>query len=302
MPMLKLTLVTPFVLLVGLAYRGAQSAGSEPSHVVVVTRDVLTISIAVDTARLASAQRDSANGWDMLVYPTISDQSSRLTLRFKAPMEAKTYRRPVRPATCHGLLEAHSCVRSTTATITNGRLVIAVRDSGLLAFMFSSRPTELRLLSLSDVTLWGEATVRYALPEVRPPTRDALIAHDRALRRERWSAWTRSLDIGAPDDRKPVRMKVGEKRDVGIVETQVRDVDDINMRSDVTVYRWTSSDPSVIEVGPAQDRPTHSPSVGLTALRPGTSMIMAIGIRSGTDGLPSSPRKPMLTRSIVVTR
>jgi hypothetical protein len=276
----------------------AQSVRSAdmPREGVAVSRRALTISVPFDSSAARVDGGEPKVGWDLGIIRDVANHSSTLRLGFREPLAVAAYRVARHPESCRGLTDTYSCRDSATAQVENGRLVITIRDSAMLALLLAGRPNELSILSsLKSLTL-GRATVRYGDPQLLPPSKEALAEYDRVLGREGWSPWTRTMWIAnAADD--SVWMQVGERRAAGVVETQGRPIDSMNRRSDFSVGGWTSSDSSVVGLAPSNE---PQPAVTVVALRPGRSAITVHGLRGPSDELPRSPRARTLTRTVTV--
>ena len=68
----------------------------------------------------------------------------------------------------------------------------------------------------------GRVVVRYVAPQYVPPSKEALAEYDRALGREGWSPWTRTLWTANSAGTDTVWMQVGARTTAGVVETQGR--------------------------------------------------------------------------------
>jgi hypothetical protein len=64
--------------------------------------------------------------------------------------------------------------------------------------------------------------VHYVAPQLLPASKEALAEYDRALGRERWSPWTRTMWISRVAYQDDVWMQVGERRAAGVIENQAR--------------------------------------------------------------------------------
>ena len=178
----------------------AQSVRSAdmPLDGVVVSRRALTISVPLDTFVARVDGGESKVGWDLGIIRDVASHSSKLGLAFREPLAIAAYRLARHPESCRGVTDTHSCRDSATAQIANGRLIITVRDSAMLALLLAGRPTELWILSSLKSLALGRAMVRYGDPQLLPPSKEALAEYDRVLGREGWSPWTRTMWIDTP--------------------------------------------------------------------------------------------------------
>lgn len=272
-----------------------------PDWVASLSARALTLSVSLDTALAPAKSVESGPGWDITIMQESANRSSWLRLKFGEPLNDAPPNRAFHPESCQTLTDAYSCRDSATATIANGRLVIAIRDSAMLALLFSDRPMHVSLFSSIRAISFGRAVVGYGAPTFVPASKQALAEYDRALGREGWSPWTRALWAGianGANGRDTLWMQVGDRTTAAVSERQGRGIDSINERSDFTVARWTSTDSSVIAFAPSND-PPHA--ITLVALRPGRSTIAATDMRGPSDELPRSHPVRTLTRHIVVT-
>ena len=278
---------------------GAQSvASTDTLRGVAISRRALTISLPLDTSVLTGTPPRLKSGWRITIGGDESTQSTTLSLTFRDPIAEPAYRSATHPASCTVLTDAYSCRDSASAVIVNGRFVITVRDSAMLALLFGDRPTHLSVFAPAPLVRLWRAVVRYVDPQLLPASKEALAEYDRALGREGWSPWTRTLWAGPANGRDTLWMQVGERTTASVAERQGRAIDSFNQRSDFTVARWTSSDSSVVAFAPSNDPPR---SITLVALRPGRTTIAANGLRGASDELPRSQRARSLTRDVIVT-
>jgi hypothetical protein len=269
-----------------------------PPDGVVVTRLALTVSVPLDTSAAATMGAKSTSEWDLRIDLVPINHSTRLWLTFGKPLTVPTYRAPLNPESCRALMVAYSCRDSATAQIENGRLVVVVRDSAMLALLFDGRPTSVLISSSLPRLPLPRQAVRYVDPQILPPSKAARAEYDLALGREGWSPWTRTLWVGKSWASDTVWMQVGDRLTVGVREEQVQPIDARNERLDFTASDWVSSDSSVVTIAPANS-PLHS--VNVAALRPGRSTVAVNGLRGASDELPRSPRARTLTRTFIVT-
>ena len=271
-----------------------------PLDGVVVTRRALTVSMVLDTVAAMGKAGATTAGWQLRIIRDIYNHSSWLWLEFAEPFSAAAYRVAVKPAKCRVLTDTYSCRDSATIQVANGRLLITVRDSAMLALLFGDRPTRVAIVSsLPRHTLRSSDVVSYVDPQILPPSRNALAEYDRALGRDGWSPWTRVVRIGSPyGATDTVLMHVGDIAGAGVTEEQFRPVDVFNHRSDFTASGWTTSDSSVVSLAPSNAPPLD---IRLIARKAGRSSVTVHGLRGPSDELPRSPRVRTLTRHIVVT-
>jgi hypothetical protein len=283
------------------AVAGAQPVSSADTlgDGVTISRRALTISIPFDSSAITREGSESRTEWRVTVGGREYTHSSTLSLVFREPFDIAAYRSATHPAGCTVLTDAYSCRDSATAAVVSGRFVITVRDSAMLALLFWDRPTHLWVGTSIPSLRLGSVVVRYADPQLLPASKEALAEYDRALEREGWSPWTRTLLAGKSSTTDTVWLQVGEQLTTWVREEQVRGIDSYNVRSDFTASGWTSSDSSVVALAPAN---AHPPSITLVALRPGRSTIGVRGLRGASDALPRSPRAKTLTRTYIVTR
>ena len=287
------------VLAVTVARAQSASPGSMLLDGVAISRRALTISIPIDTSAAIGAGVESTSEWRVTVGGNASSHSSTLSLVFSEPFDVAAYQSMRQPTSCRVLTDAYSCSDSSTAAIANGRFVITVRDSAMLALLFWDRPTRVWVgTSIRSLRL-GSVVVRYVDPQLLPASKETLAEYDRALGREGWSPWTRTLLAGKSSATDTVWMEVGERLTTGVREEQGRGIDSYNWRSDFTASGWTSSDSSVVALAPSN---APQPSITLVALRPGKSTIAVNGLRGASDELPRSQRARTLTQTFIVTR
>jgi hypothetical protein len=175
------------VSLLATTVTGAQSADptSTPLDGVAVSRRALTISILLETSAATATKDESKSGWTVTVMQEVLSHSSRLSLAFREPIDVSAYRSAHHPTSCRVLTDAYSCSDSSTATIANGRLLITVRDSAMLALLFADRPTHVSVHTSIRQLRLGRVAVRYVDRQLLPPSKDALAEYDRALGRKR---------------------------------------------------------------------------------------------------------------------
>jgi hypothetical protein len=293
-----------FVSLPALAIAFAASAQSPRTRLaardtILISRREVTISFALDSTAPLPKPRDRPPPPNLFLVVDRERLSSWLRLTLVEPVSAPIYHDALRPVACQALHDKYSCRDSTTVALANDRLVITIRDSAMLALLFAGRPTEMGLRSDVGQLSWSPAVVLYAAPQLVPPSKEALAEYDRALGRDGWSPWSRTMLTGKSAVLDTVWMQVGERTGAVVVEGQCRPIDSCNKRSDFAASGWTSSDSSVVGLEPSND--PRQTSTTIIALRPGRSTVTVEGLRGPSDDLPRSTRVHMLTQHIAVT-
>lgn len=266
---------------------------------VLVSRRSLVISSPINDSTPAATGRAQRPGANVRVVIDLQRLSSWLQLSVVTPVNQPTYSSGLRPLMCRALTDTYSCRDSTTVEVANGRLVITVRDSAMLALLFDGRPTQVMLQSDAGYAGLGRPVVRYVDPQLLAPSTAALAEYDRALGRDGWGPWTRMMwtsSFGALDT---VWMQVGDRVTASLGEMQCRPIDSCNSRSDFAASAWTTSDSSIARVEASSDR--RRVSATIVALRPGRSTVAVEGLHGPSDDLPRSTHTRTLARYIVVT-
>ena len=266
---------------------------------VLVSRRSLVISSPINDSTLAVTGRAESSGANVRLVVDPYRLSSWLHLSVIPPVNQAAYSSALRPLTCRVLTDTYSCRDSTTVEIANGRLVITIRDSAMLALLFDGRPTRVMVQSDAGYTGLGRPVVRYVDPQLLAPSTAALAEYDRALGRDGWGPWTRMMgttSFGAVDS---VWMEVGDSIRAAVGESQCRPIDSCNTRSDFSAAAWTSSDSSIIRV--EGSTVTGRVSATIVALRPGRSTVAVDGLHGPSDDLPRSTPVRTIAHHIVVT-
>lgn len=264
---------------------------------VLVSRRSLVISSPINDSTLAVTGRADSSGAKVRLVVDLQRQSSWLRLSVITPVNQPAYSSALRPLTCRALTDTYSCRDSTTVEITNGRLVITVRDSAMVALLFDGRPTQVMVQSDAGYARLGRTGVRYVDPQLLAPSTAALAEYDRALGRDGWDPWTRIMWPSSFGD--SVWMQVGDSITASVGERQCRPIDSCNERSDFSASAWTSSDSSITTVEGTTD--TGRVSATIVALRPGTTTVTVDGLHGPSDDLPRSTPVRTIARHIVVT-
>ena len=266
---------------------------------VLVSRRTLVISSPINDSTLAVTGRAESSGAKVRLVVDLQRLSSWLQLSVITPVNQLAYSSALRPLTCRALTDTYSCRDSTTVEITNGRLVITVRDSAMLALLFDGRPTLAMVQSDAGYARLGRPAVRYVDPQLLAPSAAALAEYDRALGRDGWDPWTRIMftsSFGAVDS---VWMQVGDTITASVSERQCRPIDSCNARSDFSASAWTSSDSSITRVEGSTE--TGRVSATIIAVRPGRSTVAVGGLHGPSDSLPRSTHIRTIARQVVVT-
>jgi hypothetical protein len=263
---------------------------------VVVSRRALTISFPLDNSSSIPKRGEPLLGPNVTLAVDLRQMSSTLRMKIVEPASDITYRSALRPMTCQVLTDTYSCRDSTTLEITDGRLVITVRDSAMLALLFADHPMEM-ILSAFGPARAGTLVVRYVDPQLLPPSKEALADLDRELGRDGWSPWRRAIVTSSFGMQDTVWLQAGERTTATVIESQNRPTDSFNWRSDFVASGWKVSDSSVVRLEPS----TEHVSKTIVALHPGRSTVTAQGLRGPSDDLPRSTRVHDLTQNVVVT-
>jgi hypothetical protein len=266
---------------------------------VLISRRALTFSFALASADSTAKARELMPGVNVVLAPDGRDPVQWFKLHVAEPVSAATYRSPLRPLACRVMTDTYSCRDSSTVEVANGRVVITIRDSAMLALMFAERPTKMLISSVIRFPSLDRPVVRYVDPQLQPPSKEALIAYDDALARDRWGPWTRMMWTSSAAALDSVWMQVGQRITASLGEMQCRPIDSCNWRSDFSASGWTSSDSSVAALELSND--PRRVSATIVARRPGRSTVAVEGLRGPSDDLPRSTRIRTIARHIVVT-
>lgn len=287
------------ILLPHLALTQSPRMGPPLVDSVLVSRRSLVISSPINDSTPAVTGRAQNSGANVRLIVDLRRLSSWLQLSVVTPVNQPAYSFGRRPLTCRVLTDTYSCRDSTTVEIANGRLVITVRDSAMLALLFDGRPTQVMVQSDAGYAGLARPIVRYVDPQLLAPSMAALVEYDRALGRDGWGPWTRMMwtsSFGALDT---VWMQVGDRVTASLGEMQCRPIDSCNSRSDFSASAWTSTDSSTTRVEASNE--TGRVSATIVAIRPGRSTVAVEGLHGPSDDLPRSTHIRTIARHIVVT-
>lgn len=266
---------------------------------VVVSRERLTLSFVIDSSGNAAQGIELRGSYLVLAVDNDLLSSPRLMMSFAQPSSASTFATAIQPKDCRALTAKYTCGDSTRAEIANGRVVITIRHSEIIEWLFRDRPTAVWVRASFASARAGYLSVRYIDPLLPSPSKDSLARQDSVAAREGWGPWTRMMwtsSFGALDT---VWMQVGQQVSASLGEVQCRPIDSCNFRTDFAASDWTSSDSSVVKLT-VTDNPRRAQAT-ITALRPGRSTVTVEGLHGPSDDLPRSTRVRAFTRHIVVT-
>lgn len=288
-----------------LAFLSFPSAGAHvaplPSALdsVVVSRERLTLSFAIDSSRAAPLGIALRGSYLMLAVDNDQLSSPRLMISFAPPSSASTFATAIQPKDCRALTAKYICGDSTRAEIADGRIVITIRHSEMIEWLFRDRPTAVWVRASFASARAGYLGVRYIDPLLPSPSKDSLARQDSVAAREGWGPWTRMMWTSSFAALDPVWMQVGQQVSAYLGEMQCRPIDSCNYRTDFAASDWTSSDSSVVKLT-VTDNPRLTRAT-ITALRPGQSTVTVEGLHGPSDDLPRSTRVRAFTRHVVVT-
>ena len=276
---------------------GAQSPGAIGAiDSVVVSRGVMVLSFALGNPSAGANERVAARGNAWLAVDNDNISSPRLGVTVADPPGPDA---PRPPAECRGVTKSFSCRDSALVAVSNGQLIITIRHSSMIAWLFNERPAAVWIYAGFGTARSGYVAVRYVEPRLPELSKAALVKEDSIAASEGWGSWTRMMwtsTFGALDT---VWMRVGERVTATLGEMQCRPIDSCNRRSDFSASGWTSSDSSIIRLEPS-DNPRQV-STTMVGLRAGRSTVTVDGLRGPSDELPRSTRIRTITRHVVVT-
>jgi hypothetical protein len=184
-----------------------------------VSRPALTISFLLDSSSSVAKSGEQLPRWNVALAVDLRKESYQLRMKIVEPVSAPTDRSALRLMTCQALTDTYTCRDSTTLEMTNGRLVITVRDSAMLALLFADHSTKMVLWAFGHSRA-QPLVVRYVDPQLLPPSRAALADLDRALGRDGWSPWHRELVTSSFGTRDTVWLQVGERTTATVIDTE----------------------------------------------------------------------------------
>jgi len=267
---------------------------------VVVSREWLTLSFAIDSSRGAAHGIELRGSYLMLAVDNDQLSSPRLMMSFAQPSSASTFATGIQAKDCRALTAKYTCSDSTRAEIADGRIVITIQHSAMIEWLFRERPTAVWVRASFASARAGYLGVRYIDPPLPSPSKDSLARQDSVAAREGWGPWTRMMWTSSFAALDPVWMQVGQQVSAYLGEMQCRPIDSCNYRTDFAASDWTSSDSSVVKLT-VTDNPRRAQAT-ITALRPGRSTVTVEGLHGPSDDLPRSTRIRAFTRHIVVTK
>jgi hypothetical protein len=202
-----------------------------------------------------------------------------------------------------------------TGAEEDGRVVLTLRDSALLSWVFALRPTFVRLSydRPESSSVWDSVSIGYIAPSVRPldPATRAGALHARQLEsRSRYSVG-REISGGRGFARQHMWLIVGDSLPLWLTETQSSWDMHWPGQRDLTDSGWTILDPRLAQLlppppgaDPFPERLTDGPPrVDVKALRPGATRIRIRGVHGRLDAAIESALPPgVIEREIVVTR
>lgn len=194
------------------------------------------------------------------------------------------------------------CDRQTRVRtgVSDGRLVLTIRDSTAIAELFGLRP-EVATAYRSGPDVPGEvrAPVRVTYVDPQLPLPDSAIRAAAAERRSRHFAQinraSRAIVVERPHAH--LWLVVGDSASAHVRQSRCTEGNCLISGPVFPRARWSVADSSIARVRPAGER-----SVQLLALRPGRTVLRVAGLSSPGDTLPGfNPYPGELEREVVVT-
>jgi hypothetical protein len=218
---------------------------------------------------------------------------------------------------CHLSRWAPCTERGVKANVQGRSVIIALRDSGLIARLFALRPDSVSIVShmpryMGD-TRRSVARIQYVeprLPDLDSAGRAQALEKQREYDRRELTLW-RTLRGGSEADL--LWLMVGDSAQLGIVEWQCRRdlCGHYNGFSGAPQDwgRWSVDDPRIARVHRFTDRSAFNPFLGhrdlvrtIVALRPGRTKVRAVGVHTFADSVASDPPlDSIIEREVLVT-
>jgi len=264
-----------------------------------VSRNALKLSLAMDSSSMARLAGDVRGSELMLAVDNDLLTSPRLMVVVASASGSPRNQSVIAATGCRTAPVTYACRDSAHAEVANGRFVVTVRDSAMIAWLFAERPAAVWVHAPVARARTGYVDVAYIDPQLATPAMAALVRQDSIAASDGWGPWTRMMWTSSFAALDPVWMQIGEQARAYLGEMQCRPIDSCNYRTDFSASKWTSSDSTVARVVPT-DNPRQVEAL-ITALRPGRSTVTVAGVHGPSDELPRSTRVHEFTRHIVVT-
>ena len=171
-----------------LTLLATQAAGTQTPRApiavdsVLASRRAVTLSFAIDSSNAGELRGPNV----MLVVDKDQLSSPRIMLTLVSPLRVSRYHAAPQPVICRAVTGKYDCRDSTTAEVANGRLVITLRHSDILAWLFAEHPTAVWVYAEFANTRAGYLAVRYIDPPLLAPSKEALAQHDSVAASEGW--------------------------------------------------------------------------------------------------------------------